>query len=142
MILTAQSSIKDMNTIIDFLNQTNIHNENDLEAISQIAETLTLRIESGDEHLVPLVDFLLEKIESYEDKVLEQLIDASIDEVEIVKALIDFNELSITSLSKQIGMQRTVLSEILNRKKERRFTRDQLEALAKYFNVKISVFFQ
>lgn len=52
----------------------------------------------------------------------------------------NIQDISITALAKKIGMQRSVLSEILGRKNPRRFTRDQLESLAEYFNVNVSVF--
>lgn len=133
---------KEMKPIVDFLNFCEINNADDLEKVSTLAEALSRRVEKGEENIIPAVDYMLHKIELFEDAELIRLGVEQPDDVTIVQHLIEMHGLSITALAKEIGIQRSVLSEILGRKNNRRFTRDQLDSLADYFNVNISVFFQ
>jgi len=133
---------KEITPIVEFLTFCEISSAEDLEKVSTLAEALSRKVEEGEESIIPAVDYMLHKIELFENAELIRLGVEQPDDVAIVQHLIEMQGLSITALAKEIGMQRSVLSEILGRKNNRRFTRDQLDSLADYFNVNISVFFQ
>lgn len=135
------ASQEDVKPILSFLCNSQVNSEEDMIRVADLAEELSYRLSEGESYLASIVDYMVTHVVEWEENELKRLAVTLPDDVAIVIMLMEAQELSITSLAKDIDMQRTVLSEILNKKKNRQFTKKQLEALAKYFDIDIAVFF-
>ena len=135
------ASQEDVKPILSFLCNSQVSSEEDMIRVADLAEELSYRLSEGESFLASIVDYMVTQVVEWEENELKRLAVTQPDDVAIVNMLMEAQELSITSLAKDIDMQRTVLSEILNKKKNRQFTKKQLEALAKYFDIDIAVFF-
>ncbi len=85
------------------------------------------QISREDEEIIDLLEVLIEKWDDEHSKTEE------IHPVKLLKQLMDMHGLNATNLSKNTGIDKTVLSKIINNKKG--FSKDVIRALSHYFKV-------
>src|SRR5688572_7037132 len=100
---------------------------NELERLAFIEETST-----EVEERIDLLTVLIEKWDKEHSTIQE------INPVEMLKQLMEMNELSAIELSKATGIDKTVLSKVLNYKKG--FSKDVIRILSNYFKVNQEAF--
>lgn len=113
-------------TVIKSIEQYNSYC-NELETLTSISNP---SIEEADR-----IELLLLLIENWDEKHSDQL---NPDPVDALKYLMELNELNSNQLSKNTGIDKTVISKIINRKKG--FSKDVIRILAEYFKVKQELF--
>lgn len=87
---------------------------------------------SEDEENIDLLQVLIDKWDEENNKSEE------IHPIELLKHLMDMHNLNATQLSKNTGIDKTVLSKIINNKKG--FSKDAIRVLADYFKVNQEAF--
>ncbi len=88
-----------------------------------------------DEGGTAYLDTLTELVESYEDK-NEPALDAPPEDV--LRELIDANNLTQHQLAKTVGISQSTISDVLNGK--RKPTAEHIKSLARHFNISPTVF--
>lgn len=90
------------------------------------------RLSVEDEEQVELLSLLIEKWDE------THMTSEALHPVELLKQLMDMHDVNAAELSKNTGIDKTVLSKIINNKKS--FSKDVIRALAIYFKVKQEAF--
>lgn len=85
------------------------------------------RLSAEDQETVELLEVLIEKWDDEHSR------EAELHPVNLLKQLMDMHDLNATELSKITGIDKTVLSKIINHKKG--FSKEVTRALAGYFKV-------
>lgn len=80
-----------------------------------------------DQETIDLLEVLIEK---WDD---EHYTEAALHPVDLLKQLMEIHDLNATELAKKTGIDKTVLSKIINHKKG--FSKEVIRALAGYFKV-------
>lgn len=81
------------------------------------------------------IDLLTVLIEKWDD---DHSSSVEMHPIELLKQLMDMHDLNAASLSKNTGIDKTVLSKMINHKKG--FSKDVIRVLANYFKVKQEAF--
>jgi HTH-type transcriptional regulator/antitoxin HigA len=90
------------------------------------------RLSSEDEENVELLTLLIEKWDE------ENSHSNNVHPVDMLKSLMDMHDINAIELSKGTGINKTVLSKILNYKKG--FSKEAIRAIADYFKVNQAAF--
>ena len=120
--------------IANFLKYTQIHNDSDLDKLTEYAEQLAAIFESGNKEIEPLFDYVVNVIETYED--IHYPIGKS-SPVDMLKFLMDQHGHKQKDLI-DVAPKSTI-SEILSGKKE--MSKSVIRKLAEKYYTNPSVFF-
>ena len=111
-----------------------IRTDAELDAASAIIDELTVRddVSSAEADYLEVLGDLVEK---YEDEHVEML---HVSDAEMLRSLMDEKGISQADVVRGAGISKTVLSLVLNGKRD--LTRQHIEALAKYLGVNPATF--
>lgn len=114
-----------------------VQNDEELEKMSVFAEQLDVHIRYGKKELLPLFDFVVEKIANYEASQEGVPREELTDGVDVLGFLMDQHGHRLKDLSDVAPA--SVISEILHRK--RKLNRGHIEKLSAKYHVSPAVFF-
>ena len=120
--------------IANFLKNTQIHNDTDLDRLTEYAEKLAALFESGNKEIEPLFDYIVNTIEIYED--IHYPVGKASPR-DMLKFLMDQHGHKQKDLT-DIALKSTI-SEILSGKKE--MSKSVISKLAEKYHTSPSVFF-
>jgi HTH-type transcriptional regulator/antitoxin HigA len=111
-----------------------IRTEDELDAASALIDELTDRDDLSPAE-ADFLDVLGDLVEKYEDEHVEM---PHVSDAEMLRSLMDENEVSQADMARGAGISKTVLSLVLNGR--RNLTREHIEALSKFFGVSPAAF--
>lgn len=120
--------------IANFLKNTQIHNDTDLDRLTEYAEKLANLFEAGNKEIEPLFDYIVNTIETYEDIHYPVV---KVSPVDMLKFLMDqhgHKQKDLTDIA-----PKSTISEILSGKKE--MSKSVISKLAEKYHANPSVFF-
>lgn len=130
----ADIQFQNENMVAGFLHNLVIYNDKDLETMADYAEALADRLESGDQKIEPLFDYVTELIVRYEKETSEPL---EVSGTQVLRFLMDQHNHKLKDL--EDIAPKSVWSEILNKK--RQLNKNHIAKLAKKYHVSPAVFF-
>jgi HTH-type transcriptional regulator/antitoxin HigA len=113
-----------------------IRTEDELDAASAVIDELADRDDLSPTE-ADFLDVLGDLVEKYEDAHVEM---PHVSDAEMLRSLMDENGVSQADVVRGAGISKTVLSLVLNGKRD--LTREHIEALAKYFSVSPAAFLE
>ena len=99
----------------------------------ELEDLVMLKKKSKDQK--DIIDLLTLLIEKWDD---DHSSSVEMHPIELLKQLMDIHDLNAASLSKNTGIDKTILSKIINHKKG--FSKDVIRTLANYFKVRQEAF--
>ncbi len=120
--------------IANFLKNTQIHNDTDLDRLTEYAEKLAALFEAGNKEIEPLFDYVVNMIETYED--IHYPVGKT-SPIDMLKFLMDQHGHKQKDLT-DVALKSTI-SEILSGKKE--MSKSVISKLAEKYHINPSVFF-
>ncbi|MCK5199111.1 MAG: hypothetical protein KAR21_12205 [Spirochaetales bacterium] len=131
----AEIQFQNENVVAGFLHNLVIYNDKDLETMADYAEVLADRLESGDNIIEPLFDYVSELIVKYEEETSEP---PKVSGAQVLKFLMDQHNHKLKDL--EDIAPKSVWSEILNGK--RHLNKNHITKLAEKYHVSPAVFFK
>ncbi len=122
------------NVVAGFLHNLVIYNDRDLETMADYAEALADRLESGDNVIEPLFDYVTELIVKYEK---DTSVPLEVSDSQVLRFLMDQHNHKLKDL--EDIAPKSVWSEILNGK--RQLNKNHITKLAEKYHVSPAVFF-
>ena len=112
-----------------------LRSESDLDRAIALIDSLVTRddLDSGEEDYLDVLSDLVHKYEAEHDPI------APVPDADMVRFLLESNDMTQTELAEQSGIAVSTVSEILSGK--RKLTRDHIGALSRIFHVSPAVFF-
>jgi len=120
--------------IASFLKNTQIHNDTDLDRLTEYAEKLSTLFEAGNKEIEPLFDYVVNVIEKYEDIHYPIGNSSPLDMLKFLMEQHDHRQKDLTDIA-----PKSTISEILNGKKE--MSKSVIRKLAEKYHTNPSVFF-
>jgi len=120
--------------IANFLKSTQIHNNTDLDRLTEYAEKLATLFEAGNKEIEPLFDYVVNVIETYEDIHYPIGKSSPIDMLKFLMEQHDHRQKDLTDIA-----PKSTISEILNGKKE--MSKSVIRKLSEKYHTNPSVFF-
>jgi HTH-type transcriptional regulator/antitoxin HigA len=111
-----------------------VRTEEELDAAFAIIDELTARDELSAAE-ADFLDVLGDQVERYEDEHVEM---PRVSDAQMLRSLMEENEVSQADVVRGTGISKTVLSLVLNGKRD--LTREHIEILSRYFGISPVVF--
>lgn len=120
--------------VVEFANALHIQDDVHLQELIEESREIADKVEAGDDSLRPVLDVLINSIETYEDEHFEF---PAVSPEEMMRWLMEKNNHKQTDMTDVTS--RTVINEILNGK--RKLNRSHIERLCKKYDVQANWFY-